>query len=260
MELEKFRLKREKLYILSVYLIKWVPILLLLILTLCFEWNFIVFILCSLLWWFFSTIFFDHRDIVLFSPTIRIWFGVPGSGKTSVAAYLSMCSNWLGYKVLSNVNIKDTYKLSKSDLGVYDMSFNDEGCHVLFDEGSIDFDNRNYKEFAKSNAPQYFALHRHQTNRVDVFSQGYDIDKRIRDRAGENGLFLLRKCGLKGFVCYKRIRKYCDIDKEKHEFIDGVTFKGLPRLLCVSPAWSKFDTLDKSLCPKLQKEWELWND
>ena len=171
-----------------------------------------------------------------------------------------MCSNLLGYRVLSNVRIDNTYILNREDLGRYDTSFDDEGAHVIYDEASIDFDNRNFKKFAGSEAAQYFALHRHQINRVDVFSQGYDVDKRIRDRAGENGLFLLRKCGLKGFVTYKRIRKFADIDKETHQFIDGVMFRGLPRILCVAPAWKYFDTLDKSLCPKLKKEWHLWNE
>lgn len=165
-------------------------------------------VICSILYFLFYTIFLDHRLIYEFSPTIRIWFGIPGSGKTSMAALLTRNSINLGYNVLSNVDISGAYKLNASDLGVYDMSFDGDGCHVIIDEASLEFDNRNHQEFAKSNAPKYFALHRHMNNRVDVFSQGYDIDKRIRDRASSSGLFHLRKTFIPGFVSYRRIKKF----------------------------------------------------
>lgn len=204
------------------------------------------------------TMFFDHKLIYEFKPTIRIWFGIPGSGKTSMAALLTRMSNKLGYNVLSNVDITGAYKLNASDLGVYDMSFDGDGAHVILDEGSLEFDNRNFKEFAKSDKTSYFALHRHMNNRVDVFSQGYDIDKRIRDRASSSGLFHLRRTFLPGFVSYRRIDKVLFIRKEDRQMIDGFKFKGLPRFVYSRSVWNSFDTLDMSLCPKAKKKWEKW--
>ena len=254
LRLDNKRSKALKVAHIKLYSLKYLPMILFFILG---KNIFLKLILCAL-WWLLITMFFDHRRITDFKPIIRIWFVVPGSGKTSMGAYLSRSSRKLGYLVLSNVDIKGAYKLDSDDLGKYDMSFGGDGCHVIYDEGSIDFDNRNFKNFAKSDKPLYFALHRHMNNMVDVFSQGYDIDKRIRDRAGNAGLFHLRKIGLKGFVCYRRIKKVLFIKKDDKQMIDGFEFAGLPRLVYTRSVWDSFNTLDMSLCPKERKEWVEW--
>ena len=253
LNLDSFRRSKARAYSIKQFILKWGFILLIL--------NFVPGILGIALaigYGLLFTMFLDHKLIYNFSPTIRIWFGIPGSGKTSMAALLSRNSIKLGYNVLSNVDIKGAYKVSASDLGVYDMSFGGDGAHVLLDEGSLEFDNRNFKEFAKSDKTSYFALHRHMNNRVDVFSQGYDIDKRIRDRASSSGLFHLRRTFLPGFVSYRRIDKVLFIRKEDRQMIDGFKFKGLPRFVYSRSVWDSFDTLDLSLCPKAHKKWELW--
>lgn len=239
---------------LKLYLLKYLPIPIILLIMGVSLWS----IALSALWWVIITMFFDHRVITDFSPTIRIWFGVPGAGKTSMAAYLTKNSIKLGYRVLSNVEIKGAYKLEPDDLGRFDMSFGGDGAHIVYDEGSMDFDNRNFKSFAQSDKPKYFALHRHMNNRVDVFSQGYDIDKRIRDRASSAGLFHLRKIPLKGFVSYRRIKKVLFIKKDDKQMIDGFEFVGLPRFVYTKPVWDSFDTLDMSMCPTAQKKWVEW--
>ena len=255
-QLEKFRKKYLKKNTFKIYALKYFPIFLYLIL----SSNFLVALLLSVLHWLIITIFFDHRDITDFAPTIRVWFGVPGSGKTSVGAWLSRFSIRSGYKVLSNVQIKDTYKLEETDLGTYDMSFNGDGCHVIYDEATINgMDGRNFKQFANTNKPLYFSIHRHMNNRVDVFSQGYDIDKRIRDRTSSNGLFYLQRIPfLKGFVMYRKIKKVLFIKKEDKQMIDGFSFYGLPRLCYTKSVWNSFDTLDMSLCPTAKKQWKVW--
>lgn len=250
---DKLRASKLRSYRLKHFILKWGVI--------CFCLTFIpglACVICAILYGLLYTVFFDHKAIYEFSPTIRIWFGVPGSGKTSMAALLSRNSINLGYNVLSNVEIKGAYKVDASDLGVYDMSFDGDGAHVLLDEASLVFDNRNYKEFAKSEKTSYFALHRHMHNRVDVFSQGYDIDKRIRDRASSSGLFHLRKSFLPGFVAYRKISKVLFIRKEDRQMIDGFKFVGLPRMVYSRSVWDSFDTLDTSLCPKAKKTWQKW--
>lgn len=254
LHLNSNRAKALKLAHIKLYMLKYCP----LIVFLCLNLNFFLKLVLCALWWLMITMFFDHRVITDFKPTIRIWFGVPGSGKTSMAAYLTKQSIKLGYNVLSNVEINGAYKLDSEDLGKYDMSFDGDGCHVVYDEGSLDFDNRNFKNFARSDKPMYFALHRHMNNRVDVFSQGYDIDKRIRDRAGSAGLFHLRKIGLPGFVSYRRVKKVLFIKKDDKQMIDGFEFAGLPRFVYTRSVWNSFDTLDMSLCPTEQKEWVKW--
>lgn len=245
----------ELRYNLLTYMIRYLPLA---FLFLFFGINLFTIIL-SVFLWILLTMFFDHRVIAAFKPVIRVWFGVPGAGKTSVAAWLTRSSLRKGIRVLSNVEIKDAYKLDSDDLGLVDMSFNGQGCHVVYDEAGIDFDNRNYSAFARSSKPKYFATHRHQTNMVDVFSQGYDIDKRIRDRTSKAGLFYLARFPIKGFVFYRKIKKIFLINKEDKQMIDGFDFYGLPRILYVRSIWDSFDTLDKTVLGDLKpKEWQKW--
>lgn len=225
----------------------------------CFCKNILISLIVSALWIVLFTIFFDHRDITDPSPIIRVWFGVPGSGKTSVAAWLTRSSCKNNFKVLSNVPLKGSYKLDEEDLGNVDMSFDGAGCHVIYDEATINgLDNRGFKQFSLTNKPKYFSIHRHMDNRVDVFSQSYDVDLKIKDRAGERGLFHLRRFPLKGFVMYRMIKKVLFIRKEDKQFIDGFEYCGLPRICFTRSVWDSFDTKDKSLCPTNQKQWELW--
>lgn len=247
--------KTNRKYTLKVYAIKYIPIVFIL-----FGGFTVLNAICCLVWWFAVTIFYDHRIISGFRPKIRVWFGVPGAGKTTMGAWLARDSIKQGVNVLSNVEIKGTYRLDPDDLGRYDMSFNDHGAHVIYDEGSIDFDNRNHSAFAKTDKPKYFALHRHQNNAVDVFSQGYDIDKRIRDRASSSGLFQLKRFPIKGFIFIRQIKKVLFIKKDDKQMIDGFEYRGLPRILYVRSVWDSFDTLDKSLCPTAKKEWVKWGE
>lgn len=250
--------KRRRIYgayAKKTYFFKLFPI----VLSILFFKNIIISFLFSAIWYIFHTVFFDRLDIYPFKPSVSVWFGVPGSGKTSMAALLSRASQKFDYKVLSNFELQGAYKVSSEDLGKYDMSFGGDGCHVLLDEGQLDFDNRNYMNFARGNGPKYFSLHRHMVNRVDVFSQGYDIDKRIRDRTSNAGLFHLRRFPIKGFVYYRHIKKVFIINKEDKQMIDGFSYMGLPRIIYSKSVWNSFDTLDMSMCPQEQKEWELWN-
>lgn len=206
--------------------------------------------------WFIITSLFDHRPIRNYDYGLRLWFGVPGSGKTTMAAYLTKHSTAAKLPVLCNVDIKGAYKLDPFDLGEYDMSFGGVGAHVVYDEGSIDFDNRNYKEFIKSKRPLYFSLYRHMQNICDVFSQGVDVDKRIRDRA--TGMYYLMKLPARGVVCYRRINKILYINKEDKQMVDGFEFKGLPKIIFSRNLWKLFDSYDLSMCPSKQKNWEKW--
>lgn len=243
-------------YNIRVFLLRFLPIV-----VFCFiDISWILLLIFAAVYFILSTVFIDHRWIRHFDPVISVWFGVPGSGKTSIAAWLAAGSIKSHYRVLSNVPIDNTYVLSEEDLGTVDMSFGGEGCHVIYDEASLEgLDNRLHANFAKTNKPKYFALHRHMDNRVDVFSQAYDIDKRVRDRAGSSRMFHLKRFPIKGFVYYRRIKKILFINKEDKQIVDGFEYSGLPRVCFTRPVWNSFDTKDLSLCPKVQKKWILWN-
>lgn len=104
-------------------------------------------------------------------------FGKKGSGKTTLLTKLSIKYNKMGYKVFSNVEIFGCYKLNIEDIGFRDFPVNSV---LLIDEVSLIWDNRNFKSF-KPEVGKYFRLQRHYKNVVYLFSQNFDIDKKIRD-------------------------------------------------------------------------------
>ena len=65
---------------------------------------------------------------------LSVYFGVPGSGKTTFASYLAKKDLKHGLKVYSNVPIVGTYRLEpKQDIGIYMI----EDARLIIDEASI---------------------------------------------------------------------------------------------------------------------------
>lgn len=127
-------------------------------------------------------------------------FGKKGAGKTTLLTKLAIKYNKLGYKVFSNVEIFGCYHLPISDIGFRDFPVNSV---LLIDEVSLIWDNRNFKSF-KPEVARYFRLQRHYKNIVYLFSQNFDVDKKIRDLCDD--MYLLTN--LFGFISVARkIRK-----------------------------------------------------
>lgn len=154
----------------------------------------------------------------LFPPTVphvlNVYFGVPGSGKTTFAAYLTRRSmkqsriiTWaenhpgrfsawlLGTRLLkrrtpvwSNVPITGAYHLdAQRDIG-RSMIVNGK---VIIDEAGIEYNNRSFKTFPKE-AVYWYKYHRHYQCSVDVFSQSFeDMDVTLR-RLAQN-YFVVKK-------------------------------------------------------------------
>ena len=94
---------------------------------------------------------------------ITCYFGVPGVGKTTIAtkiAQLELRKIKKGksqYKhVLTNFNCKGCERVTFEDLGRKDI----QNSLIIFDEITLDADNRNHKNFAKESV-EGFILHRH---------------------------------------------------------------------------------------------------
>lgn len=113
---------------------------------------------------------------------IDLYFGLPGSGKTTTIAALA-------YKALKGKKYQNVYTnvpmnldglrmINRDSLGILDIS---NGL-VLYDEGGVDFDNRDYVNFNK-NLTWFFKYHRHCKVDVKIFSQSIDVDKKIRSLA-----------------------------------------------------------------------------
>lgn len=104
-------------------------------------------------------------------------FGKKGAGKTTLLTKFAIKYMKLGYKVFSNVEIFGCYKFNPEEFGFVQFPPNSV---ILIDEVSLIWDNRNFKAF-KPEVARYLRLMRHYKNIVFMFSQNFDVDKKIRD-------------------------------------------------------------------------------
>ena len=211
---------------------------------------------------------------------LNVYFGVPGSGKTTYAAYLAreaqresvvirLCkrfpcryTRWIlngkhwkrAYPVWSNVPIAGTYKLNaREDIGINLIT---DG-KMIIDEAGVEFNNRNYKNFPQT-AVKFFKYHRHYGVSVDVFSQSFeDMDVTLR-RLAQN-FYVVKRSLIPFFVVTKRIRRKVGIDDNSHQIVDAYRF-GTPVLdtkwIFCPPLWKMFDSYDYDILP--DKEWKYW--
>lgn len=210
---------------------------------------------------------------------VRVYFGVPGSGKTTYAAHLCKhCfKSSVGYRLIqrfpnpvvkflfrksrapidvySNVPILGSYKLDpKRDLGVYMV----QDAKIILDEASIEFNNRKFKDMPPY-VIKFLKLHRHYGTSIDVFSQSFD-DMDITLRRLAHDFFLVKKSILPFFICIRRIHRKVGIDENTHQISDLYKF-GLPFLddqyVFMPSVCKMFDSYDAPELP--HKEFEKWD-
>lgn len=184
---------------------------------------------------------------------LSVYFGVPGSGKTTFAAWLAKRDLKRGLTVWSNVPITGTRKLDcKEDIGQYMIC----NGRVIIDEAGIEYNNRNFKSNFTDKQLYFFKYHRHYELAVDVFSQGYDdMDKKIRTLAQR--LYVVKKSIIPFFIYRQRIGKRVGVNDLTKEICDEYFFVPFGRRYIFSPVlWKMFNTISREPFP--DKEWELW--
>ena len=127
-------------------------------------------------------------------------FGKKGSGKSTLLTKLAIQYQKKGIPVYSTEKIPGTYLIDPEDVGYVHFP---EGSVLLIDEVGMIWDNRNFKNF-KPEVRDWFKLQRHRKIRVYLFSQTFDVDKKIRDLTDE--MYLIEK-KLRVFSYAKRINK-----------------------------------------------------
>lgn len=188
---------------------------------------------------------------------LNIYCGVPGCGKSSLAALYAKKALAKGITVWSNVPISGCYQYTPEDLGTYEI------CNglLILDEAGLDFNNRNFKKFTDAQN-YFFKYHRHYGVRVLVFSQSWeDMDLKIRLLA--HNIYVVRSSPLLsrlGFISTLKVKTKIGIDELTKKLVDQFDLVhpllGGFRLHFVRPAWKLFDTYERKQLPA--KQWMVY--
>lgn len=133
-------------------------------------------------------------------------FGKKGSGKTTLLTKIALKNYKKGISVYSTIDIPGTKKFNVEDIGKYQFEPNSV---VLIDEVGMIWDNRKFKAFS-DDVRDFFKLQRQYKVTVYLFSQSFDIDKKLRDLTD---LMYLVSIKANVFSVAKRISKNVTIVK-----------------------------------------------
>lgn len=123
-------------------------------------------------------LFITFHVIVYRNPyKLYMVFGKKGSGKTTLMTKLAIQYQKKGWDVYCDRYLPGCYQFDTKDFGKIQFP---ENSLILIDEVGLVWDNRNFKNFPEE-VKTYFKYQRQYRNVVYLFSQAFDIDKKIRD-------------------------------------------------------------------------------
>lgn len=182
---------------------------------------------------------------------IKAYFGVPGCGKsTTLVKEYKKNKRKYDYIYTINLKIKGVPMITKEDL----EKFKFKNTLILWDEITMDADNREFKSFSKD-LRDFFILHRHLGCDIIYATQNFEnVDKKVRDLTCE--LWYMQKSVvplLGQFTTTKRIYRTININEHTSELTLGYRFCNFVESIFVSnfkiifrPIFYKyFDTHDE---------------
>lgn len=181
-------------------------------------------------------------------------FGLPGQGKSTYMAYLAKraLTTSRGKKrydrVYCNFNMAGCYRLSYSDLGVYNF----ENCLILLDEMMNEADSRDFKKF-DAQKKYFFSNHRHYGCDIIYFTQAWDdVDKKIRNNTQE--LYYIKKFLFWSVV--NPIQQILTIDDNSHQIVTGYKFRSIfsSKIFFRPPYYKWFDSYERKKLEPLKAE------
>lgn len=205
----------------------------------------IFFLVCYLVYFIVSSLPLSFPRFKLSPSTLDIFYGAPGSGKTSLCAWYAIKCAKQGIPCYSNVPIKGTLDYQKADIGHYAIT---DGL-MLIDESGLFYNNRSFKTNFDDGALNFFKKHRHEGVHIMMFSQDpEDADLKLRQLATR--IWLVRKSLIPYFITVKRIKKTPGISEDKTAFLSKYDFVPFSTKRIFAPStWSYFDSYDRMKLP-----------
>lgn len=211
-------------------------------------------------------------------------FGKKGAGKSTTLAKLARQHINRGWTVYSTEHIDGVYYIPPEMIGFVELvDFNYRPFNIndypkflrlfmrikefffprrphillLIDEVGMIYDNRDYKNFKKE-VRDWFKLQRHRHVKCYLFSQTFDVDKKLRDLTDQ--MYLI--CNLfRVFTYGKRIHKFITIKEsmtdDSSSLSEGLKFDSFfmwpfgSRTLTFIPRWTKY--FDSFTAPPLPR-------
>ena len=180
-------------------------------------------------------------------------FGKKGGGKTTLMVRLAYKYLSKGWSVYCTEPLDGCYHIDYNDIGFYNIPPNSV---LLVDEVGMIWDNRNFKNF-KTEVRDWFKLQRHYKVKVFLFSQTFDIDKKLRDLTDD--MYLCANL-FRVFSWAKRIRRKTILTKpqgesparidEELKFDSFLFWPFGARVLTFIPKWAKY--FNSHSCPDLE--------
>lgn len=148
---------------------------------------------------------------------ITVYFGSPGSGKTTMAVReLVKNSKFYDY-TFSNFECSCCTGLSNVSLDGLGLWSFPPYSYISIDEAGIEYNNRKFKSLSQDTI-KWFKLHRHFHCDISIWSQSWeDMDITIRRLADK--LYYIRRVG--PFTIIRRVYKRVTVDKQTQQIIDG---------------------------------------
>lgn len=211
------------------------------------------------LFWFILAMYLYHLATRKYLNPFKLTmvFGKKGSGKSTLMVRMAYEYLAMGWTVFCTERLDGCVYIDYSDIGFKDIP---PYSLLLVDEVGMIWDNRNFKQF-KPEVRDWFKLQRHYKVKVVLFSQTFDIDKKLRDLTDD--MFLCVNVA-RIFSWAKRITRRvvlvqpgpdtpARIDEElKYDPLLFWPFGS--RILTFIPSWAPF--FDSHNCPKLDDaEW-----
>lgn len=177
-------------------------------------------------------------------------FGKKGSGKTTLMTKLCLQYKKRGWQVFCDREIPGAIVFPTSEFGKYQFPPN---SLILIDEVGLVWDNRNFKSFPE-HVKVYFKYQRQYRHVVYLFSQSFDIDKKIRDLTDH--LYIVQNY----FNCFSIARRVTKFLTVVHASKSAQGESKIVDDYKIDPLWlAPFGTVKVTYIPKWAKYFKSFN-